>query len=181
MSAGAALMAALALAASGCGGPDAQQGKAAASKARTEVAGTFWKLNNATDSKDLKTDATGRFAACQGTGVAYGILASVQAGRDSTKLGAFTSALLSDYRGAGWHLRASGSQNYSATRNGVTVRLRVFGATDPASSLTIQSGCIDAGSAASQIVANYRDGSPDYYYQSQAAARPVPSAFVPSP
>jgi hypothetical protein len=178
--AGAAMLVTVVLV-SGCGGgtPNVQQGTAAADKIRDAVASTFWQLDNAVDGEELSTGGIGRFAACTGpNAVTYGILSSLEAAHSTQDLTRFTSTLLSGFSSAGWRLSATGTADYAAKQNSITVRLHVFQVSnDPASSLTVQGGCVDAGSAAKQIVTNHSGGLGDQYEQNSASVRPVPATF----
>ena len=158
------------------------QGTAVANQARQRVAVAFWQLDGSLGHGIESTGGLGRFAACtnQAAGrMVYGIEAAVQpAGSTKPGLAAFTASLLHGFAATGWRLRQAGAGSYAASGSGLSVQLRVFSDSGgPGGSLTVQSGCVNAGSAAHQILADYGGDQTDQYPQGDVSARPVPTTF----
>lgn len=158
------------------------QGTAAANQARQRAAAAFWRLDGSLGPRIQSTGGLGRFAACTSQAsdqVVYGIQAAVQpAGSTRPGLSAFTASLLHGFATAGWRLRQAGAGSYAASGGGLSVQLRVFSDSGgPGGSLTVQSGCVNAGGAAHQILADYGGDQSDQYPQGDVSARPVPTTF----
>ncbi len=178
----AAILLASALA-SACGGSSTgtQQGTAAADKIRQDVAAAFWQLDDSLGRTVLSTGGLGGFGGCSGSpdSLAYGITAAMQTSANSQQdLAEFTMSILPGFAAAGWPLTHTSDDNYSAKRSGLTVSLHVFSeSSGPGASLTVQSGCVDVGSAAQTILSHYSGDQSDQYPQSEASAKPVPTTF----
>lgn len=163
-------------------------GESAARQARHAVAVTYWQLFNSLQGAALRTDGFGRFASCgnsASSSLQYGIENAIDSPRPGQSLPGFTAAVLRRFTAAGWNLNAAGQNQagqaqYSVKRNGTTVMLRVFSNSRPGGAFTVQSACVDAGSAASTILNAYGGSGADRYPESEASASPIPNSLTPS-
>lgn len=180
----AVLIAALSVLASGCGGGtvSASQGTSVAQARRAEVAKTYWRLYNSVGDSVIKTDGTGNFVPCTEPAAAtirYGIEVPFS-GRTATQSDAeFARAMQQYFARAGYRLKASGNNAMTTHTGNVSVRFTILRRlkSGPFASLTVESGCFDAGKAASGILQHYGGASGDDYPQSRASASPVPTGF----
>lgn len=178
------LIAALSVLASGCGGGtvSASQGTSVAQARRAEVAKTYWRLYNSVGDSVIKTDGTGNFVPCTEPAAAtirYGIEVPFS-GRTATQSDAeFARAMQQYFARAGYRLKATGNNAMTTHTGNVSVRFTMLRRlkSGPFASLTVESGCFDAGKAASGILQHYGGASGDDYPQSQASASPVPTGF----
>jgi hypothetical protein len=180
----AVLVAALSVLASGCGGGtvSAAQGTSVAKARRADVAKTFWRLYNSVGNSVIKTGGTGNFVPCTEPAAAtirYGIEVPFS-GRTATQTDAeFARAMQQYFARVGYRLKGSGDNTLTTDAGNVSVRLTMLRRlkTGPFASLTVASGCFDAGKAASGILQHYGGASGDDYPQSRASASPVPTGF----
>jgi hypothetical protein len=174
------------LAACSSGSSSSQDGTAAADQTREQVASAFWQLDNSLRGGILSTGGTGRFSGCANSAadsLVYAILAGVEPARGANPTqAAFATSLLQGFAAAGWKLSQAGPATYTATRDGVSVRLQVLAASGGTSAqFSVQSGCVNVGSAAHQIITDYSGDATDDYPQGAASAKPVPTTFPTPP
>ena len=184
----AVLIAALSVLASGCGGGtvSASQGTSVAQAHRVAVARAFWRLSNSVGNSVIKTDGTGNFVPCTepaGTTIRYGIEVPFS-GRTATQTDAeFARAMQQYFARAGYRLKASGDNTLTTNTGNVSVRFTMLRRlkSGPFASLTVESGCFEAGKAASGILQHYGGASGDSYPQSRASPSPVPTGYPAGP
>lgn len=189
----AALFAVLSLLAAACSsdGMSTAQGDSVASNSRHAVAKVYWQVYNSLDNTVIRTDGFGRFVSCSGSGTAsdslrYGISGAMSALNAKQELTRFTGLVLSKFATAGWTLHSSGQNSsgqnvYTASKNGVDSTLRTFKTNlGPGASLTVEGGCVNAGSAGSAILSAYGGSGADRYRASETSASPIPTSLTPS-
>lgn len=189
----AALLTVLSLLAASCSsdGISTAQGDSVASNSRHAAAKVYWQVYNSLDNAVIRTDGFGRFVSCSGAATAsdslrYGVSGAMSALSARQQLTQFTDLVLSKFSAAGWSLHSSGQNSagqnlYTASKNGIGITLRTFKVNlGPGASLTVEGGCVNAGSAASAILAAYGGSGADRYPASRASASPIPTSLTPS-
>ena len=179
------MITAVSVLASGCssGGTGAAQGTSTANAQRNDVARIYWRLYTSVPGDSvIKVGGNGNFVPCSvpaGTTIRYGVEAPFQARTAAGKGTRFARALEQDFSRAGYPLTASAGGTLSARRGSVRVTFKLLGtgSSGPMASLTLVTGCFDAGSAASKILQHYGGATSDQYRDAQAPASPMPTGF----
>ncbi|WP_405563278.1 hypothetical protein [Streptomyces sp. NBC_01180] len=170
------------LSACGGGGANAADGKKDAERARRPVAESYWKIYRAIGEEGMT--ASGRFTECTGGDVdksaMYEIYSPLTEGAQKVGDAEFLASLKNKLSGAGWNLRASGKNAYSAKAHDVTlvlVFLQREADQGPRFSLWTRSACTPVGNAKKDLLRDYGSQSSDKYDPKDASASPVPTGF----